>query len=81
MRSKIITILLLLGICISGMGQTLQTAQKMDSVKVDSLNQAASNPDFIQAYLLVISEGKAFLSDRSSRKSKLRQAMSRTRGW
>lgn len=62
MRSKIITILLLLGICISGMGQTLQTAQKMDSVKVDSLNQAASNPDFIQAYLLVISEGKAFYS-------------------
>lgn len=43
--------------CISGMGQTLQTAQKMDSVKVDSLNQAASNPDFIQAYLLVISGG------------------------
>ena len=62
MRSKIITILLLLGICISGMGQTLQTTQKMDSVKVDSLNQAASNPDFIQAYLLVISEGKAFYS-------------------
>lgn len=62
MRSKIITILLLLGLSVSGMGQTLQTTQKVDSAQVARLNRVAANPNFIQAYLLVISEGKAFYS-------------------
>ena len=62
MRSKIITILLLLGLSVSGMGQTLQTTQKVDSAQVARLNRVAANPNFIRAYLLVISEGKAFYS-------------------
>ena len=52
----------MLGLSVSGMGQTLQTTQKVDSAQVARLNRVAANPNFIQVYLLVISEGKAFYS-------------------
>lgn len=62
MRSKIITILLLLGWYAYSFGQSFATAQKVDSAQVERINQAAANPNYIHAYVLTISEGKAFYS-------------------
>ena len=55
-------LLCLVKICLCFCFVKVQAEQKPDSSKVTVINQEASNPDFIHAYLLIVDAGKAYYS-------------------